>query len=235
MGTADFARYRFFKDSKPTWEAIKALLLLGNKYNAEELQEEALRCLRLQFPKNIEDWDAVYDESSFILGKKDVLLVEIANLCRFLRLPEFHLPALYLCCTLPTKTLKQGAVLKDGEDARVQLNPEDLAICIEAKKTLRTLLETNLENLVEEVPSEEGALCHDEDECDATVKNLQIGVAWPRGTGSRPYSALDSFWWVIDSIEDLCNNCTDYYHAKYGEMRQDVRERLHAYILVPDY
>ena len=214
---------------------MKALLLLGNKYNAGELQEEGLRCLRLQFPKKIEEWDAVYDDTSFIQGKKDVLPIEIANLCRFLRLPEFHLPALYLCCTLPTKTLKQGAPLKEGEDAKVQLNPDDLATCIEAKKKLRTLVQTNMESLVWEFPSEEGAHCHDEDLCDALVKNLQIGVNWPRGLGSRPYSALDSFWWIIDSINDLCSNCTEYYHGKYAEIRQDVRDKLSAYIIVPDY
>lgn len=164
-----------------------------------------------------------------------MLPIEIANLCRFLRLQEFHLPALYLCCTLPTKTLKNGALIEDGSDARVQLNTDDLAVCIKAKKVLRKLLEKNLENLVFDVPSEEGALCHDEDECDATVKALQLGRDWPRGIGSRPYSALDSFWWIIDSIEDLCNNCTDYYHAKYVDIRQDIRDRLDTHVVVPKY
>ena len=200
-----------------------------------ELHEEGLRCLRLQFPMKIEEWDAVYDESSFIIGKKDVLAIEIANICRFLRLSEFHLPALYLCCALPMKTLKLGATLKEGEDVKVQLNQDDLAVCVEAKKGLRNLLQTNMENLVWDFPSEEGALCHDQDLCDATVKNLQVGVDWPRGLGSRPYSALDSFWWLIDSLDDLCSNCTDFYHSKYAEMRQNVRDDLKSYITIPDY
>lgn len=210
-------------------------MLLGNKYDAEELQDEAIRCLHRQFPKSIEEWDAVYDEALFIDGKRDVLLIEIANLCRFLRLKEFHVPALYLCCTLPTRTLKQGAVLKEGEEARVQLNADDLAVCIKAKKVLRKVVEENLEKLVKEIPSEDGALCHDEDECDATVKSLQEGGDWPRGLSSRPYSALDSMWWIIDSIADLCNNCTDYFHSKYAEMRQDIRDKLDTYIVIPDY
>lgn len=228
-------QYRFSKDCRPSWAAVKALLLLGNKYGADELQDEATRCLRLHFPKNIEDWDAVHDDAGFVSGKKDVLAIEIANLCRFLRLPEFHLPALYLCCTLPTKTLKQGALLDDGCDERAQLNADDLAVCMKAKKTLRKLLEQNLARLVDDIPSEEGVLCHDEEACDATVRRLQHGGNWPHGIGSRPYSALDSLWWIIDNIEDLCNNCTDYYHARYADIRQDVRDKLGSYIVVPRY
>lgn len=219
--------------------------MLGNKYDAAELQDEALRCLSRQFPTSIDEWDAVYDEGGFISGRRDALPIEIANLCRFLRLPAYHIPALYLCCTLPTKTLKHGVPAEgegdgadgggDGDAARVKLNAEDLAVCIRAKKALRRALEQNLAALVEAVPSEEGALCHDEDECDATVRRLQKGERWPRGLGSRPYSALDSFWWIIDSIEDLCNNCTDWYHAQYAELRQGVRNSLDTYIIVPAY
>jgi hypothetical protein len=233
--TLSLFRYRFCKDARPSWPAVKALLLLGNKYDVNELQDEAICCLNRQFPKNIEDWDAVYEDLPFIDGKRDVLPIEIANLCRFLHLHEFHVPALYLCCTLPTKTLKLGAVVKEDEEARVQLNREDLAVCIRAKKVLRRALEDNLENLVSDIPSEEGALCHDEDECDATVKRLREGQDWPRGLASRPYSALDSLWWIIDSVEDLCNNCTDYYHSKYAEIRQNIRDKLDTFIVVPRY
>ncbi|KIP02843.1 hypothetical protein PHLGIDRAFT_20388 [Phlebiopsis gigantea 11061_1 CR5-6] len=229
-------RYRFDNSSQPTWAALKALLILGNKYDADELYKEALRCLSLQFPKDIKAWDALYQNSWFILGKEDVLAIEIANTCRLLQLAEFHVLALYLCCVLPKGTLEEGAYLQRGKDAKVQLNPEDVAVCLAVKSTLRKALRKNMKMLVVNVPSQSGSQCLDEGVCSTTVGQLRKRKdCWPRGLASKPYSVLDPFRGVFSDLIFICRNCEGWLHEEYADIRQRVRNELHKYIVVPPY
>lgn len=236
----DARKYCFSSDKRPTWPAVKALLLLGEKYDAEDLREEATLCLRRHYPRDIEQWDKLRKEhGSFIIGKEDVLPIEIANLARLLRLPEFHLPALYDCCRLPTETITHGALREGGE--RVRLDEDDVAACLAARTGLRDALATNVEDLFEVTPCDiyDEFYCPTPHRCIPATQNVQYHHEKAQTdtiVSDVGYAALEPLNERIASIfNEACERCVEFYRKRYAESRQELRHKLSKYIVVPPY
>ena len=235
-------RYCFSLERRPTWPAVKALLLLGEKYDAEDLREEAMLCLERHYPKVIEQWDKLRAEhGSFILGKPDVLPIEIANLARLERLPQFHLPALYECCNLPTETLTEGARVDEDSEERVRLDDDDIKACLQARKALKEAMRTNVEDLFEVTPCDmyDEFYCPMPHRCVPATQNIQYHHE-PAQTESiveeAGYAALDSLSSRIGvTFGEACERCVGFYHQRYAESRQELRNKLAKYIVVPPY
>ncbi|GJE90370.1 hypothetical protein PsYK624_065010 [Phanerochaete sordida] len=238
----DARKYCFSMEKRPTWPAVRALLLLGEKYDAEDLREEAMLCLRRHYPKDVEEWDKLRKNGgSFILGKEDVLAIEIANLARLERLPEFHLPALYDCCRLPEETLTLGALREDGAGERVRLDDDDVAACLEARKGLRSVLTTNVEDLFEVTPCDiyDEFYCPSPHRCIPATQNIQYQHEKAQTddmVSDLGYSALEPLEERIAStFGEACERCIEFYQKRYAESRQELRNKLPEYITVPPY
>lgn len=218
------------------------MLLLGEKYDAEDLREEATLCLKRHYPADIEEWDKLRKEQgSFIVGRDDALPIEIANLARLLRLPEFHLPALYECCSLPTETLKQGALVDKASGQRVKLDDDDIAACLRARKALKDALQTNVEDLFEVTPCDmyDEFYCQTPHRCVPATQNIQYHHEKAQTDAiveQAGYAALDALEARIKlTFGEACERCVGFYHQRYTESRQELRNKLAKYIVVPPY
>ncbi|EKM50234.1 uncharacterized protein PHACADRAFT_264852 [Phanerochaete carnosa HHB-10118-sp] len=238
----DARKYCFSMEKKPTWPAVKALLLLGEKYDAEDLLEEAMLCLRRHYPKDIEEWDKLRkDYGSFIIGENDVLPIEIANLSRLLHLPEFHLSALYDCCRLPTGTLAHSALRGEASEQRARLDEDDVAACLAARKGLTDVLAANVEDLFEVTPCDiyDEFFCPTPHRCVPATQDVQYHHekaqtdAIVADAGCSALEPLDAR--IASTFGAACERCVGFYQKRYAESRQELRNRLAKYIAVPPY
>lgn len=234
------SRYSFSEDTRPSWPVVKALLLLGNKYDAEALREEAHACLQRQYPKDIRDWDKRRAHGSYIDCKDDVLAISVANLARKLRIPELHLPALYHCSTLPPDTITHGALREDSNE-RVQLDADDVAACLGARAALQAALRANVEDLFEVTPCDlyDEFYCDTPHRCVPATQNVQYHHE-PAQTDAivaeaGPDVLADLRARIGSTFGDACERCVEFYRSRYADSRQEVRDRLDEYFVVPPY
>jgi hypothetical protein len=127
--------------------------------------------LRRQYPREIKAWEELDDkdeladsdaktdelfekELTYILHKQDTLIVEIANLSRFLQLPEFHLPALYRCCPFWTRIPENSVTILLDSEQVVKLDPADVIVCRKARESLLEVQTDNVEDLFEVTPAD---------------------------------------------------------------------------------
>ncbi|KAI0690212.1 hypothetical protein BC835DRAFT_1212775, partial [Cytidiella melzeri] len=134
-------KYRYKEDDGPDWPVVHKLLTLGTKYQVEELREEAIQQLHRRYPKKISGWDETCRTDSDPSTPSTILVsysidedLVIANITRAMDLPDFHLAALYGCCSLPFDTLVNGRTLEDGTCE--QLCSSDLIACLQGKENL---------------------------------------------------------------------------------------------------
>ena len=219
---------------------VKALLLLGNKYDVEDLREEAIQCLQRQYPTDIGEWDKLSESGSpYIIYKEDLLHVEVANLTRRICMPEFHLPALYQCCMVDGGRLLQGsAQLLDDEGQHASLDASDISRCTHAVEKLGELHLKNVSDLFEVTPCDiyDEFYCSTPHRCIPALQNVQYHHTSSQalevvagGTG-----ALDPHKQKISKIfGDACQRCVEFYHRRYAESRQVLRDNLAKYFVIP--
>lgn len=134
-------RYRYREYEGPEWPTVHRLLVIGTKYQVEDLREEAIQQLHHRYPKNIAEWDETCRTDSDSDSSNTILVsysvdddVAIANVARTMDLPDIHLAALYGCCLLPFDVLVNGRTLEDGSSER--LCSSDLIACLQGKENL---------------------------------------------------------------------------------------------------
>lgn len=228
-------RYRYRDDEAPAWTTVHKLLVLGTKYQVDELREEAIHQLKARYPQKIADWDYTCrtdsDTSSTIVVsypiEEDLI---IANVARAMDLPEIHLAALYGCCSLPFDVLVKGRTLEDGTVE--QLCQDDLIACLQGKENLLIVARTDLrlELFAAEARPE---TCRFPVECMEKAAELLTRY---RTMEPRPRRLYDPLRPDDEEIErhctdaGLCHECIKFYVARHAKLRQDIRDNLAKYI-----
>ncbi|KAL1951342.1 hypothetical protein VTO73DRAFT_491 [Trametes versicolor] len=123
---------------------LAALLRLSHKYEAGDIQEAALRQLKLVFPDNFEAWKVFETRISQIWKKRPLRslqvaiepeeLIEAVNLFRRCGYEEMLPVALHMCTMLPIRTLLRGTKRADG--TLETLSIDDQERCLVALGTL---------------------------------------------------------------------------------------------------
>lgn len=212
------------------------LLVLGTKYQVDELRDEAIHQLNARYPRKIADWDYTCrtdsDTASTIVVsypiEEDLL---IANVARAMDLPEIHLAALYGCCSLPFDVLVKGRTLEDGSVE--QLCQEDLISCLQGKENLLLVARADLRmNLFELDNAPE--LCRQQaGECTEKIARLRTRYRMAEERPRRLYDPLRPDDEDIErhcTEEGLCHECIKYYISRHASLRQEVRNNLSKYI-----
>lgn len=141
---------------------------------------------------------------------------------------------LYQCYSLPTKTLINGET--PGEDGReyVQLNPGDIGVCLKSKKAMKNAtLKTysaaiSMTNFIAR-PHLSFPLIQTSKIDTITNKRQQMLDK----LGMLPLSPLKAR--IKLKFGEACERCLDFYHDRYPESRQELRNKLATYINVPAY
>lgn len=211
------------------------LLVLGTKYQVDELRDEAIHQLNARYPRKIGDWDYTCrtdsDTSSTVVVsypiEEDLV---IANVARAMDLPDIHLAALYGCCSLPFDVLVRGRTLEDGTVE--QLCQDDLFRCLQGKENLLVVARSELRmNLFELDTITE--TCRQPNVCAEKIARLRAKYRTAEERPRRLYDPLRPDDEEIErhcTDEGLCHECIKYYILRHGGLRQEIRTNLSKYI-----
>ncbi|KAI0642606.1 hypothetical protein C8Q79DRAFT_982921 [Trametes meyenii] len=117
--------YTPYDGSAFTFDQLSSLVRLGHKYGIEDVEKQALSCLKLYYTIKFKAWEASYTPCDLTDARQSIGVVNLARLTDNIDM----LPvALYTCATLKGEVTKGWA----REDGTVEyLSPEDLGRCIE--------------------------------------------------------------------------------------------------------
>jgi len=216
--SALFDGARMWKNNKYNcWSLTRSIIDISNKYQIDDLRDEAAERLRERFPDQIEDWDKLYDTDADMLGKlSDV--ISMANAARLLELHDVHARALYDCAQLTTDKLLLGVENEDG--VREVLCTDDLKVCIDARKTLaREHVKLFFAR------SSEQALTHTNNtKCIAARKRLsEICQQHAKELDHDPLAPDDEFDRILDK---MCKACAKHHRRKDDKARQHLLTKL---------
>jgi hypothetical protein len=230
-------RYRYRDDETPNWTTVHRLLVLGTKYQVEELRDEAVHQLHARYPRKIADWDYTCrtdgDTASTIVVsypiEEDLV---IANVARALDLPDIHLAALYGCCSLAPDVLVRGRVLEDGSTVE-RLCADDLVACVQGRENLLVAARTDVRMKLFAPDGARAEACRTPGECGEKAAALCARYC---AMEPRPRRLYDPLRPDDEEIErdcadvGLCHDCVKYFLGRHAKLRQDVRDNLGTYI-----
>ncbi|KAF7340554.1 hypothetical protein MSAN_02126900 [Mycena sanguinolenta] len=122
----------FYKEQEKPFALVAAMLRLGQKYEFDQLREDAVSRLERRFPTTLPLFRAGADLSG--IAEYPGLVYDAINLARTAGLPSILPAALYAACTSSgklaeiQKNILHGLPRADGK--LVQLTSEDKALCI---------------------------------------------------------------------------------------------------------
>lgn len=214
------------RDSYPSWDVVRGMVLLGRKYQIDDLRDLGIDHLKRIFPTDIAGWDAVCRgtfSSCMSFSREDY--IGIATLAREIDLPLVRTHALYKCCLLSNSVLVNGHERPDG--SMEKLSPEDLQLVLAARHRL-TISDVKL------VDSMFGTLpppCATQIVCVGAVLQLQAELRsniddWLSFNPLNPWEdtvARDC------ATKKICPACTLHLQTKFTAQRQHVLDNLTNY------
>ncbi|KAI0342980.1 hypothetical protein BDW22DRAFT_1356532 [Trametopsis cervina] len=232
-------KYRWKEEEPPAWPTVHRLLVVGTKYQMDDLREEAIQHLHRRYPKKIVDWDETCTDSD--PSTPSTILVtypieedlSIANVARAMDLPDdIRLAALYGCCSLPFETLVGGRTLEDG--TRERLCEEDLLACLHGKEKLLAVVRPEIRSKLF-APDSPPDNCRTPGPCKGKTTKMLDRYCTTEVRQHRLYDPLHP----DDEIEKqcselgLCHNCIKFYIRRHATLRQEIRSNLGKYITPP--
>lgn len=205
------------EEDKKLWPVTRAMLRLGDKYQAEDVVSRGKQRLLARLPEQIEDWDAIYHASARRAPVSEDHVVAMANVARLLKLPGIHTRALYRCAQLKTKTLLDGCPGADG--TQEYLSKEDLASCLDARQTLfKYHVDIAMNNAFDDVHQPD---CYKGCNFQHFRNTLYENVP----TSCDPLSSGD---WAKEHCEANggCRSCQEFYDTLYQVERRWILSRL---------
>jgi len=214
------------RDSYPSWDVVRGMVLLGRKYQIDDLREVGIDHLKRVFPTDIASWDAICRgsfTSCMSYSREDY--IGIATLARELDLPIIRTHALYKCCLLPNAILVNGYERADGVIER--LSPEDLQLVLAGRHRL-TISDVKLvDSMFTTLPPP----CATRITCVAAVLQLQADLRssiddWLSFNPLNPWE---------DSVsrdcarKKVCTACTAHLQSTFTAQRQNVLDNLSSY------
>lgn len=212
------------------------MLLLSNKYEAEDIRREALFQLERIFPKTVEEWDlrtdhtnkdgvihTTYDPSRDCIGG--------VNVARTLDIPALRSAALYDCCQQRGQVLVMG-VQREGEKVD-RLCEEDLALCFRAV--------THLIQVKHYMMNKIGRLssrgCRTHSDCAVGRAAYLSRINDPKDSKyCIAPSVMDRAEWLEDLLASLgmCPFCIRTARRAQQEARRVFLERIHTLAFLED-
>jgi len=123
-------------DEYPSWEVVRAMFCVGDKYQMPNLKDAAMKNLSRAFPTDIETWDKLQSGMYPCMTIQQDEYISIASLAREHHDIPSHIrwQALYHCCQLSNSALVDGVLAPDG--TKEILSVEDLKLCLHGRRTL---------------------------------------------------------------------------------------------------
>jgi hypothetical protein len=200
------------RDAK--FEEVKAIILLGHKYDTPVLYNKALSRLVPFFPATLAHWDA--RDSSHMEG---IRLLPSLRVARTINYPS-SIPAIMLTmCSMGVDTIVTAPV-----------DPEDLKIILPALWKLQTRQRTGLLRWLYAVPQ----ACHSRLAC--LEARLRASSDLDRRAAVRPIifftNKIVSYFW---DESGLCKACIQSAKSIYGGERQKLWNDLPAIFGLPPW
>ncbi|KAH8099867.1 hypothetical protein BXZ70DRAFT_1008842 [Cristinia sonorae] len=208
------------------WPVTRAMIRLGDKYDAEAVLARGEARLMARLPHKIEDWNALYEHfgrPSFQTGKYVEDVIGMVNIGRLRRNKGVIARALYLCAQLKTRLLLDGCRGADG--SREYLHNDDLACCIDARPGLRARNHWLKTTCV--FPQRQSSFQCDRccDKYDA-VEHRESMHTLEAGPKTSDPLAHAGFIRIQCEEYDFCADCTREFMKKDRKLRQDFLDDL---------
>ncbi|TCD61647.1 hypothetical protein EIP91_008135 [Steccherinum ochraceum] len=201
------------------WNALRPVLKLSHKYQAEQHLQQGIQRLTGRFPDKVKEWDALYEANSKRLGPLECV-ISMANMAKFLDLPGVHRRALYVCCQLDAAILIGGVTLIDG--THEVLSQEDIVVCINARVNLaKESAKLWAERFSFPCPN-----CIFEDgQCEQLRGELaKRAQETPREISYNPLVPQLVTYRLLSS--KLCMNCAQFLIDRDAGLRQEIMDNL---------
>jgi hypothetical protein len=217
------------QDRLPSWKEVRAMLVLGTKYQVNEMRVEAVRRIRSVIRRSEQEVEKEKTGSHRLMDLVDDdwshNIIDMNNVTSSHALYNTHLRCLYECCQLSAEELVKGAENQDG--SVINLHPEDLVSCIEGR-----LLFIEMQcSIIDDIAAvSDNSRCTKNTHCHKAINKLcrrwraPKRVRWmgnPLGFGARTLKA--SF-----EEEKICHNCRDDSISKLKAGHNKVFNSMHT-------
>ncbi|KAI0938373.1 hypothetical protein AcV5_000067 [Taiwanofungus camphoratus] len=226
---------RYFRaDVRIKFSIVSAVMRLAEKYQIEDLRDDALARMKSWFTDDFSVWsDLTKFDGNAAIQCEPSDAIEAVNLARHTQTDSMLPAALYLCCQLPTRLLLQGVTRADGSVER--LSQEDQERCFDARSrlVLRRLTANDCIYSLDVCDA-----CKDNSACKAELGTMSAVVNEEDVCREvYDYSVLHSSRPYIEARSSLCQECRDFVKSRDLEERRKIWNKLPQYtgVTVPDW
>ncbi|KAH8099850.1 hypothetical protein BXZ70DRAFT_941514 [Cristinia sonorae] len=225
--------------TQPTWKVVRAMALLGLKYQADRIRNEAVHQLSLVYGSRDVDEICSMQPGVDCMSLEDDDFISIVNVIRSLDLSRKWLVlALYDCCQM------EAALIVNGLPSTERLSPADVVRCVEARSELVDLSRDIMEDwFAEQCSSSEDrdleGPCSAFSTCErilAQLRRVRLPARSKRLAKHDPlliHCELAETWF-FESCASLCVPCATYYKRRDSEARQHILASLDSYFHFPE-
>lgn len=202
------------------------MLMLGTKYQADELRKEGIFQLERVYPEDIIEYCAI-ESGTACMEYWDSDSISIANTVRSLSLDErLHIRALYECCQLTVTQLRRGVESTTGRHENLHEN--DLIACLNGKIVLAQESERRGLTLFR---SGRSSACSSE-ACKHQMREMRAGYseAYILSDPLRAQDASEDESWFELCCQQLCADCASFYRTEDRNERQELMDHMDRYI-----
>ncbi|TCD66509.1 hypothetical protein EIP91_001285 [Steccherinum ochraceum] len=213
------------KREQPSWAIVNAMLVLGRKYQIDDLYSEGVHQLERIYPGDVDVLGQGKAGTDFMSFEHEHM-ISVANVVQDLDLQHLRAHSLYDCCQLDNSDLVRGVY---GE----KLREDDLLRCLDARTGLSEA-RGRVERAMFMSTEHDGCM-----RCAPILADLRQVDADLRCSSNfhdplRSHSDLPIAWFNA-SCERLCVDCAGFHRAQDRAMRQNILDNLLDFIDIAEY
>lgn len=219
-------------DVTSAWKDLRALILLSNKYQIEDIQKEAIHELESCYEfDTLDTWDSTYittvdDGLPFV--ETNVEYLQIARVARLLGLNTVYPPIMYDCCQLSEEDLIRG-LHSEEDDTIIRIHEDDLVLCMKAKSKLKDDSYDLWRSLLRP-PND----CEEEN-CQTNQERMRQAIDNDRARllSHDPLYPSSSRIAELCAEHPICASCSDTLKKQFKDGRTRILERIKSYFPPP--
>lgn len=188
---------------------MRAFLRLGEKYDIDEVRNEAWRQLRFRIPEDL--------KKSRIIPEAEA--IDMANHTTSLTPTWAHDAALLSCCYATPQALVYGCALPDG--THVQLSKEHLRSCIAGQRRLSISL-SKIFGSIRDCPTS----CEDPYDC-RVIRSDVLEAWWDREEFCNALNFEETGMFKDLIAQGMCDLCIEDTRTWLLKERQKLLDTLH--------
>lgn len=188
---------------------MRAFLRLGEKYDIDEVRNEAWRQLRFRIPEDL--------KKSRIIPEAEA--IDMANHTASLTPTWAHDAALLSCCYATPQALVYGCALPDG--THVQLSKENLRSCIAGQRRLSISLR-KIFSSIQDCPTS----CEDDIDC-RWFRSYVLEAWWDREEFCNALNFEETGMFKDLIVQGMCDLCMEDTRTWLLKERQKLLDTLH--------